>query len=277
MFSAKNKPRIGVTGPDRGGYPAWFFTRLAVWRAGGKAVRIRPAKQPDAGALNALIIGGGADIDPGRYMDVVEDIAEHQKKGSTGGKTGGGLIGFLVAPVIMLIRKLFSLGSIPIDRARDEMEQRYLDSAITRGLPVLGICRGAQFLNVYWGGTLHSDIAGFYTEEPKIDSVYPRKHIRLEPGTHLSEILEAESCLVNSLHSQAVDRAGEGIRVAATDLAGVVQAVEHDSYPFAMGVQWHPEYLPQVRSQRRIFEKLVRLAGSARRSQQVDVAGTGHI
>lgn len=85
--------------------------------------------------------------------------------------------------------------------------------------------------------------------------------------THLEGILQMESCLVDSLHNQAVDLPGPDILVAARDLAGVVQAVEHKTYPFALGVQWHPEYLPQVKSQQRIFGKLVRLAASHKENE----------
>ncbi|TVQ13714.1 MAG: gamma-glutamyl-gamma-aminobutyrate hydrolase family protein [Balneolaceae bacterium] len=268
MFSRLNKPAIGVTGPDRGGYPAWFFTRIAVRRAGGRAVRIRPGKRVDPEILDGLIIGGGADIDPGRYSETIDDIAEHQKKGTVDEKESGGIIAWLVAPVIMLIRKLFSLGSIPVDLERDKLEHKFLDIAVQKKWPVLGICRGAQFLNVFWGGNLHPNIIGFYTEEPKIESVYPRKKITITKGSHLEGILQKDTCLVNSLHNQAVDRPGPDILIAATDLAGVVQAVEHKSYPFALGVQWHPEYLPQVKSQQLIFRKLVRLAASQNENKQ---------
>jgi putative glutamine amidotransferase len=268
MFSGRNKPKIGVTGPDRGGYPAWFFTRIAVWRAGGKAIRIRPGKKVDPETLDGLIIGGGADIDPGRYGDTIDDIAEHREKGTEDEKEGGGIIAWLMAPVIMLIRRLFSLGSIPVDPERDELEQEFMENAVRRNLPVLGICRGAQFMNVFWGGNLHQAIIDFYTEEPKIESVYPRKRINVVKGTHLEGILQKESCLINSLHNQAVDLPGPEILVAATDLAGVVQAVEHKTYPFALGVQWHPEYLPQVKSQQGIFRKLVRLAASQNENEQ---------
>lgn len=267
MFSGRNKPKIGITGPDHGGYPAWFFTRIAVWRAGGKAIRIRPGKRVDPEILGGLIIGGGADIDPGRYSDAIDDIAEHQKKGKEDEKEGGGIIAWVLAPVIMLIRRLFSLGSIPIDLKRDELEHEFLEIAVQKKLPVLGICRGAQFMNVFWGGNLHQAIIDFYTEEPKIESVYPRKRINVMKGTHLEEILQKESCLINSLHNQAVDLPGPDILVAATDLAGVVQAVEHKTYPFALGVQWHPEYLPQVKSQQGIFRKLVRLAASHKENE----------
>lgn len=268
MFSGRNKPVIGITGPDRGGYPAWFFTRIAVWRAGGRAIRIRPGKKVDPQRLNGLIIGGGADIDPGRYTGTIDDIAEHQKKGKEDEKEGGGFLAWLLAPVIMIIRRIFSLGTIPVDLERDRMEHELLDIAIQKKWPILGICRGAQFLNVYWGGNLHPNIIDFYTEEPKIESVYPRKRINIVEGTRLDAILQKDSCLVNSLHNQAVDRPGPDIRISATDLAGVVQAVEHKSYPFALGVQWHPEYLPQVKSQQMIFRKLVRLATSQNENEQ---------
>jgi putative glutamine amidotransferase len=81
----------------------------------------------------------------------------------------------------------------------------------------------------------------------------------LEPGTRLVELLGVDE-RVNALHRQGVDRLGNALRVAARDRNGIVQAIEHASLPFAVGVQWHPEYLPQIASQRAIFRALVREA-----------------
>jgi putative glutamine amidotransferase len=262
MFSGRGRPVVGITGPDKGGFPAWFFTALAVWRAGGRPVRIRPGRRPELTRLDALILGGGADIDPDRYgeMDAMDEISDHNRKGMVEKHDGGGVLAWLMAPVIMIVRRLFSLGAIPVDTGRDQMEQDCLAYAVEHNLPVLGICRGAQFINVFWGGNLHREIAGFYVEIPKIESIYPRKTIEIISGTLLHSIVSRERCMVNSLHQQAVKDPGNEIIIAAVDQAGIVQAIEHKNYPFAVGVQWHPEYLPQVRSQQKIFRRLVAIS-----------------
>ena len=136
---------------------------------------------------------------------------------------------------------------------------RLLDDAVRRGLPVLGICRGQQLLNVYFGGSLHQDLATFYVEDPATRTILPRKRVTLEPGSRLAELLGPDE-RVNALHRQGMNTLGERLRVAARDRNGIVQAIEHESLPFVVGVQWHPEYLPQVPSQRAIFSALVRQA-----------------
>jgi putative glutamine amidotransferase len=153
------------------------------------------------------------------------------------------------------------------DAARDQLEMRLIDEAVARRLPVLGICRGAQLLNVYFGGSLHRDLAGFYREDPETRTILPHKRIVITPGTRLARLLGHETRRVNALHRQAIDRLGRGVRVAARDRNGIVQAVEHESLPFVIGVQWHPEYLPQVPEQRKLFNALV---AAAKRAPSVD-------
>ena len=127
---------------------------------------------------------------------------------------------------------------------------------------MLGICRGAQFINIHLKGTLHRGLGDFYGERGNIGTVLPRKRVRIDHGTRVHRVFDTDELLVNSLHNQAVDRLGEGLRVSARDSAGVIQAIEKTSHPFLVGVQWHPEYLPLVRSQRRLFRELVRCAKS---------------
>jgi putative glutamine amidotransferase len=134
---------------------------------------------------------------------------------------------------------------------------RLIGEAVARRLPVLGVCRGAQLLNVHFGGSLHRDLAGFYREDPETRTILPHKRIVITPGTRLARLLDHETRRVNALHRQAIDRLGRGVRVAARDRNGIVQAIEHESLPFVIGVQWHPEYLPQVPEQRELFRELV--------------------
>ena len=259
----RRKPLIGVTGPDRGGLAAWWFTRLAVARAGGRAVRITPSRPCEVGEIDGLIIGGGADVDPALYGEEEKStLREFQEQDRDFGRW---LLSVLLFPLIYLLRRILStMTSRPGgDRDRDELETALLRSALQRGLPVLGICRGAQLLNVVCGGSLHQDLSDFYIETPQVHTVWPYKKISLQAGSRLARILGRTRCRVNSLHKQAVDDLASSLRVAARELNGVVQAIEHVDLDFAIGVQWHPEYLPQRLEQQHLFRELVRQASIA--------------
>jgi len=217
-------PLIGVTGPTGRGHTAWLFTRFALRRAGARAMRISPAsRQTPPTELAGLIIGGGDDIDPHRYGE---------------------------APKL----------KVRLDRERDALEWQMLEYAQLHDLPVLGICRGAQMLNIFHGGNLHQDLTGVFENFVLRSTVLPRKHIRLLPGSRLQHIMGAHETQVNSLHSQAVNRLAKGFMVAARDNDGIIQAIENTGQRFELGVQWHPEYLPQRRAHRRIFQTLVEAA-----------------
>lgn len=249
-----------MTGPDKGGLAAWWFTRLAVWRAGGRAVRITPKRPRDLSLLDGLIIGGGADVDPTLYGEADDGPLESLKTQERSLRRW--LLSLLLFPLIYLARRLLSTMANPPggDPDRDELESALIREAMQRGLPVLGICRGAQLLNVVAGGTLHRDLDDFYVEAPQLTTVWPAKRIQIEPDSRLARLLGCTGCRVNSLHSHAVNALAPGMRVVAREPNGVVQGIEHCDLPFAIGVQWHPEYLPQRRDQQGLFRGLVRQA-----------------
>ena len=139
-----------------------------------------------------------------------------------------------------------------------------LAEARARDLPVLGICRGAQILNVFRGGTLHGDIYAAYADLPRQRALLPLKRIRVIPGTRLHGILGLARVRVNSLHHQSVDRVAPGLTVAATDRHGIIQAVDGEAGTFVLGVQWHPEFLVFNRPQQRLFRALVAAARAHR-------------
>lgn len=262
----RRKPIVWVSGPDKGGTAAWLATCIAVRRSGGKPVRVTAGtyekirrKTPDH-EPDALIIGGGADIDPMRYEDLITDLKNIRTSPDMNEPKGQRWITLVLAPLFGLLRKAFSTGVIKLDLIRDNLEWQLLQDAAGRNIPILGICRGAQLLNVYHSGTLYRDLSTYYREEPKITTIYPRKKVLVEQGSRLFNILGAEVIRVNSLHNQAVKQTGKGIRVVAREPGGVIQAIEHHGYAFMTGVQWHPEYLPQVSTQRRLFDELVRCA-----------------
>lgn len=246
-----------MTGPDRGGTAAWLFTKWAVFLHGGKAIRIQPGNENPDVELHGLILGGGADINPQIYGGEAESVLP-KLKGENGSRSFFSMIlNILFLPVIFLIRAIFATKSPSRSKGRDEMELTLLKEALRNQWPVLGICRGAQLINVHFGGTLHNDIADFYTETPYIYSVWPRKKITVAEGSDLAGILSFDKLWVNALHHQAIDRCGEGITVAAKEETGIIQAIECTEQPYLIGVQWHPEYMPQIPTQRKIFETLV--------------------
>lgn len=255
------RPLIGVTGPDRGGYAMWLFTRLAVFRAGGRAVRIRPKRPRGLAGLCGLVLGGGADVGPALYGEEASELVETARREER--TLLRKALGALVYVAVYAARLVFGLKSLSgADPQRDAMESALLDEALETGLPVLGICRGAQLINVHRGGTLHRDLSGFYSERPQLRTILPRKAVELAPGSVLAEVTGRRRMLVNALHDQAVDRLGQDVRVGAVEESGVVQAVECTDRAFVLGVQWHPEFLPRHRAHEALFRELVARAAA---------------
>ncbi|MBK1836419.1 gamma-glutamyl-gamma-aminobutyrate hydrolase family protein [Azospirillum sp. YIM B02556] len=219
----RSRPLVGITASIHGSRIAAMANRLALWRAGASSVRITADALFPIDRLDALVVGGGDDIDASLYGESARP-------------------------------------QIRIDPERDRLEMRALDCAAKIGLPVLGICRGSQMINVHRGGSLHVDIHEVYEEAPHMRTVLPRKRIRIEPDSRLYRILGIGECRVNALHHQSVDRVGDGLRVVARERAGIVQGIEAPQEPFLIGVQWHPEYLVADSRQQALFRHLVATA-----------------
>ena len=146
------------------------------------------------------------------------------------------------------------------------MERKLAEAAVAQNTPVLGICRGSQMINVALGGTLDQDAYATYAKSRKRWTILPKKTVLVEPSTRLARVVGLEEMRVNSLHSQAVDALGDGLRVAARGRGGMIQAIELTGKCFALGVQWHPEHLFYARRQRAIFSELVEAAALRRGS-----------
>ena len=252
---------VGITGPDRGGFMAWLMTALAIRRCGARAVRIQPSQAVDTGLLDAVVIGGGSDVDPLHYGEesLKEDFTDTRHSTA---------VDWLVGLVLSVFRAIFARHSIQgYDRARDSMEQDIIRQALQRDLPVLGICRGAQLMNVALGGSLHQDIGHFYSEDTNnVRSILPRKKIDIKGDSRLRRMLGIPDCYVNALHNQSIKQLGDNVIVSAREPNGVIQAIEKHDHRFFIGVQWHPEYMPQSRTQQNLFRGLVAsAAGSAPR------------
>ncbi len=146
---------------------------------------------------------------------------------------------------------------VKLDPARDELEIEWIEKALALDIPLLGICRGAQLINVVLGGNLHQDIRKMRKLTYNRPGLLPTKQVRLEPDSHLAQITGRERLRVNSLHHQAIREPGRNLRVVGQDLDRFVQAVEATPQCRIVGVQWHPEYLFYLPSQFRLFRWLV--------------------
>lgn len=137
----------------------------------------------------------------------------------------------------------------PHDSARDRLALELATQALKRDLPLLGICRGCQELNVARGGALDTEIheaPGRLDHRAPVSAdlsvcFAPRHAVEIERGTLLHRVLGVEHCEVNSLHRQAIGRVGEGVVVNARASDGVIEAISIPAAAFALGVQWHPE------------------------------------
>lgn len=221
------RPLIGITTSDHKSQLAWCFDWFAVWRHGGKPLRLSPSR-PMPEHLDGLIIGGGDDIQAHLY---------------------GGEVQL----------------DVRLDPARDELELSLLNRFIPQNTPVLGICRGAQLINVHLGGTLDPDIYTTHEGLKRRRTVLPRKTVDIVGGSQLYQLLGVTWCRVNSLHHQAVNHAGKGIKIVARDRDGLVQGIESEAHDFLIGVQWHPEWLIFNRPQQRLISALVTAAKQSRK------------
>jgi putative glutamine amidotransferase len=215
-----DKPRVGVTGNSRRWAPSWWCTALALRLAGAVPERISVNHTPSGKTLAALIIGGGNDVGPEHY---------------------GGDIN----------------ARVKADPARDQLEIDWIKQAIKERLPMLGICRGAQLINVVMGGSLLQDIWDIRVRTKNRRGLLPTKRVQLDDQTEIFRIFKRRQIRVNSLHHQAVDKTGDGLRVVGRDLDDIVQAIESASGWPIIGVQWHPEYLLYLPSQIGLFRWLL--------------------
>jgi putative glutamine amidotransferase len=132
----------------------------------------------------------------------------------------------------------------PVNPRRTDCEIEMVRLALSRGLPIFGICGGAQVLNVALGGSLYQDIPSQVAKAHKHTGLPDRAHlIDIVPGTQLATIVSAQEMRVNSLHHQAVKVPGQRMIVSASARDGVIEAVELPGPSFVLGVQWHPERL----------------------------------
>lgn len=133
----------------------------------------------------------------------------------------------------------------PVNPRRDAAEQRALKAAVERDIPVLGICRGHQLINVFFGGTLCQDIATEKGEASSHQQTAPwgaRHHeVVITPESRLARALGEDRLAINSYHHQAIRKVAPDLEVTARAEDGLVEAVESKEHRWLVGVQWHPE------------------------------------
>jgi putative glutamine amidotransferase len=224
--------------------PAFLLPRNyvdAVQRAGGLAVLLVPdqalERDPEAALdlIDGLILAGGADIDPSFYGD-----EPHPE----------------------------TLGTVP---ERDRFEIAMVRGAIERDLPLLGICRGMQLLNIALGGTLHQhlpDVLQHSDHRRALGTFEGADHdVSLEHGSLVAEVAGEHLHATKSHHHQGVDQVGEGLVITGrSSMDDVPEAIELPGHRFVLGVQWHPE----ADEASEMVSGLVRAASSARAEQMAD-------
>jgi putative glutamine amidotransferase len=156
-------------------------------------------------------------------------------------------------------------GQGEVQPQRDAMEIHLARCALQEGMPLLGICRGAQVMSIAAGGTLHQDLQGI--QKVQHDQRAPRSHpihrVWIRRQSLLHRLTRQDQLRVNSLHHQAVKAPGR-LHICAVAPDGVTEAVEMPGHPFALGVQWHPEWLEARHSHARVLFAALRDAALQR-------------
>jgi putative glutamine amidotransferase len=215
--------------------------RQAILHVGGEPRIVDSSMTIDAAlaGIDGLLLTGGDDVAPSRYGD-----AAH--------------------PTV-----------VEAEPARDEFEIGVFLGARARRLPIFGICRGIQVMNVACGGTLVQDIPSHITGALGHSLTVPPNQpyslaheVWIEKDSLLSQLMrerlnDADSCEVNSRHHQAVKDVAKCFRVSATAPDGVIEAIEDPTQRFCLGVQWHPENFFRTGEFRPLFEGFVEAAQSA--------------
>lgn len=166
--------------------------------------------------------------------------------------------GYDVNPLIFGQEPHYKLGTV-IDE-RDQSDLLIAKKAFERNMPLLGICRGEQVMNVAFGGTLYQDIDTQVKNVLKHTQASMRHElthtVELLPSK-LQQILGEQSILTNSFHHQAVDAVAPGFIVNARAKDGVIEGIEHQEHPYFIGVQWHPEGLQNDAPSKKIFTSFI--------------------
>lgn len=220
----RSRPVVAITGPKKGGFSR-FFIALSVFLAGGRPKMVVPGNEQEQMPFDALIISGGDDLNYALFENETCELDDI------------------------------------IDSKRDALEYALLHEAVVERKPVLGICRGYQLINVFFGGTLMKDIRRFGQKVRYSPLAW--KPIEIREKSCLAEITGTGRLKINTLHHQAVEEPAPGFEVCAEDNKGIIQSIRYQSGLDIYGVQWHPEYLFYLSSHFRLFVNLINAAEDA--------------
>lgn len=237
------KPLIGITTATQNNAHGWPFYQayranvLALVEAGGLPVLVPNGLDMDATReiyerLDGILLPGGGDVDPASYNE-----SQHE-----------------------LTRK--------VDPVRDALEMQFAQWAVEDDVPILGICRGHQVLNVALGGKLIQDVPTMvdtdithsinFSDQPRGMILH---EVEVSAGSQLAQILGATTVQVNSIHHQAVAEIGDNLTITAKSADGIIEGLERTDKTYVLSVQWHPEDLVADHEHaKRLFASLVEAA-----------------
>ena len=213
----------------------------AIERAGGIAFIVaRPKNKRALGKIihlaDGLLFLGGHDVHPRRYSEDVRSC-------------------------------------VGVNNERDDIEFALFGGAMKKKIPILGICRGMQLMNVALGGSLYQDVhkemsGATHDHHHHGKTLMPRNHpahgVNIILGTMLHKLVKTKTLQVNSLHHQGVKALGKGLVASAFAPDGLIEAIELPLHPFLLGVEWHPEELADEPS-KGIFDAFIQAASEKRK------------
>ncbi|WP_166265097.1 gamma-glutamyl-gamma-aminobutyrate hydrolase family protein [Marinobacter caseinilyticus] len=218
---------IGISGPSKRRLSHRLIS-LGLRLQGARTLYIRPGDKVDVSQLDGLVFSGGTHVHPERYSQQPEVKATY-------------------------------------DPLRDATDWDLLAQAERLALPVLGICRGAQVINIYRGGSLCQNVTPLRVNTRHRPLLLPLQTVRVVQNSRLGGIMMCTNIGANRIHSQAIKQLGRHLRVVAVDNDQFVQAIENTEGQWLMGVQWHPEYLLYHPLHRRLFGCLVEAANARKK------------
>lgn len=213
---------IGISGPARRSL-AHRLISFALRMHGARTHFIRPGSKVDVSLLDGLVLSGGTHVHPSHYGQAPQVTANY-------------------------------------DPRRDETDFRLLSRAEELNIPVLGICRGAQFINIFRGGSLCQNVTPLRRNTRHRPLLLPMQTVRVVSDSRLGRLMHGPMIGANRIHSQTIKILGKHLRVVAVDNDLFVQAIENTRGQWLMGIQWHPEYLLYHGGHRRIFSHFVNAA-----------------